>query len=308
MASDGGLGLARSLAPRTTEADKNTINNEQFFKDLTRLKELRSFLIQEAVSLENPTALQFGPLDSLQCSPQGRAPTREEWEELESRTQLLFGSLTEPLRQRFLFGRIPMSIAALPVGLLLVALVAFVIAITITANTIAAHEPPTPDPYQWHFYLLARFTLPLYLLWLMLLGALGSMAFVGMNALSVQHDITFDITNRKLIWLRITLGALFGVVLTLPFGGFDAFTQFIEMTLFHHTVSGFQADKSLGTQGLLLLLPFVLGFSTPLVITILNRFVDSAQTFFGKVAASDPAPKSESFRAHRFPSRQASQN
>jgi hypothetical protein len=284
MALDTALGLART--PVATELfDNNTINDEQFFKDLTRLKELRSFLIQEAVRVDNPAALQFGPLDELRCSRQGRPPTRAEWEELESRTQVLFACLTEPLRQRFLFGRIPMSVATLPVWLMLLAISALVAAILVTVHTIAANTPP--DPGKWSFYMVARFTLPIYLIWIMLLGALGSLAFVGMNALSVQHDITFDITNRKLMWLRITLGALFGVVLTLPFGGFDAFSQFVETLLFHKTVSGFPADKSLGAQGLLLLLPFVLGFSTPLVITILNRFVDSAQAFFGKIGADD---------------------
>src|SRR5215510_4179294 len=69
--------------------------------------------------------------------------------------------------------------------------------------------------------------LPFYLSWLMSIGAIGSVAFIGMNALSVQQDITFDLTNTRLMLLRITLGALFGLVLTLPFG-FDSFVQFCE--------------------------------------------------------------------------------
>lgn len=288
MASDIALELTRPPASLPTEAvDNNTINNEQFFQDLTRLKELRSFLIQEAVRLENPAALQFGPLDELRYSREGRLPTREEWEELESRTQVLFGCLSEPLRQRFLFGRIPMSVAILPAWLLLAAmlsLVAAIIATVYVAHLVTGNIAPT-------FY-LDRITLPIYLVWLMLLGALGSMAFVGMNALSVQHDITFDITNRKLMWLRVTLGALFAVILTLPFGGFEAFTSFIENLLFRHTYFETGGSTSVGKQGLLLVLPFVLGFSTPLVITILNRFVDAAQTFFGKTSATNAAQQS----------------
>jgi hypothetical protein len=54
------------------------------------------------------------------------------------------------------------------------------------------------------------------------MGAIGSVAFIGMNALSVQQDVTFDLNNDRLMVLRIVLGALFGIVLTLPFG----FTQF----------------------------------------------------------------------------------
>src|SRR5262249_10981146 len=42
-----------------------------------------------------------------------------------------------------------------------------------------------------------------------------------------------------------------------------------------------EATKPKGTDGLFLLLPFLLGFSTPLVLSILNRWIESIQTFFG---------------------------
>ena len=35
--------------------------------------------------------------------------------------------------------------------------------------------------------------LPFYLVWLMSLGASGSIAFIGMNALSVQQDVTLTL-------------------------------------------------------------------------------------------------------------------
>jgi hypothetical protein len=122
--------------------------------------------------------------------------------------------------------------------------------------------------------------------WLASLGAIGSISFVGMNALSVQDDATFDISNTKLLVLRISLGALFGVVLTLPFG-FNSFTTFIDLLLQggSQTPEGSQPLKEVPLQSLLLLLPFVLGFSTSLVIMILNQFVDAIQSFFGKKSA-----------------------
>jgi hypothetical protein len=140
--------------------------------------------------------------------------------------------------------------------------------------------------------------LPFYLIWTVSLGALGSVAFIGMNALSVQHDITFDPASPRLMTLRIVLGAVFGLVLTLPFG-FPAFAQFLA------TIRGWAGDVTKGlvlgdpikgymTQALLLLLPFVLGFSTSLVIIVLNRFVESAQAFFGRAGMSEPAHASRS--------------
>lgn len=119
-----------------------------------------------------------------------------------------------------------------------------------------------------------------FLLWIIALGAIGAAASIGMNALSVQDDATFDVSSGKFIWLRLVLGALFGTVLTLPLG-FDTFDTFLK---------GFgQAPASKDTadaakQAGLLLLPFILGFSTSLVILVLNRLIESAQTFFGKPA------------------------
>jgi predicted MFS family arabinose efflux permease len=66
-----------------------------------------------------------------------------------------------------------------------------------------------------------------FLIWVAALGGVGSIAFIGMNALAVQDDATFDITNTKLIALRIALGALFGAVLTLPVG-YPSFLAFLN--------------------------------------------------------------------------------
>ena len=73
---------------------------------------------------------------------------------------------------------------------------------------------------------LPLYALPLYMIWLAALGAIGSISFIGMNALAVQTDVTFDLTNTKLIVMQIVLGALFEIVLTLPFG-FGSFMDFL---------------------------------------------------------------------------------
>jgi hypothetical protein len=248
-----------------------SVNDEHFIRDLKRLKELRSFLIQEAINV-NPGdsgVLSFGRLNLLQHSDKGRAPTQEEWSAVEFHTQTLFRQLTEPLRRRFILGEIPSWVSILPILLALAALAALVGAVL------------------FH-HMGARVSLPFYLVWLMCLGAIGSVAFIGMNALSLQQDITFDLTNRRLMVLRIALGALFGLVLTLPFG-FQGFVEFIAGI--SRTAPGSdsalpQEKITVTTQALLLLLPFILGFSTSLVIMILNRLVDAVQSFFGKSGAS----------------------
>jgi hypothetical protein len=236
------------------------INDGQFIHDLKRLKELRSFLIQEAINISpgESDPLSFGTLNLLRYDIQGRAPTEEEWSKVELYTQTLFRLLTEPLRRRFILGGIPMWVSALPIMLALLALAALFGA---TKNT-------------------GSIQLLCYLGWLISLGAIGSVAFIGMNALSVQQDITFDLTNRRLMILRIALGSLFGLVLTLPFG-VDRFKEFI-LGINGVASSLPEPGKTVTNQALLLLLPFILGFSTSLVIMILNRLVEAVQAFFGK--------------------------
>jgi hypothetical protein len=283
MAQDGTAGVAKVISlggagtPETP--DQSLINDHGFIKDLNALKELRSFVIREAVNVEDPTALSFGRLDLLRYDANGVAPTQEDWSEVELHKRTLFSLLTEPLRRKFLLGEIPMWLAALPVAFAAVALLALYGAV---------HAATNPAAF------MGKSILPFYLVWVVLLGAIGSIAFIGMNALSIQRDITFDLTSRTLILLRIVLGALFGLVLTLPFG-FPAFIQFIARMMGWPWDENWQkawgATASDTKLALLLVLPFVLGFSTSLVIVVLNRLVDSAQAFFGRSGTSESSQK-----------------
>jgi hypothetical protein len=118
-----------------------------------------------------------------------------------------------------------------------------------------------------------------YLLWLISMGGMGSISFIGMNALSVQQDVTFDLLNPRLINLRVALGALFALVFTLPFG-YVGYAKFINvLTGQRATPTPSPLDIS---DSLMLVLPFLLGFSTSLVIMILNRMLEAAQSFFGR--------------------------
>jgi len=262
------------------QLDNNLINDKKFIRDLDRLKELRSFLVEEAPNLipEDSTALSLGRLNLLQYRSDGREPTQEEWSDVELHTQTLFHLLTETQRRRFLLGEIPSWIAIkLPISLLFLALAALICGI-VSQDT----EWLRLVPKNAHSSLL-----PFYTIWLMALGASGSVAFIGMNALSVQHDITFDLSNRTLMLLRITLGAVFGLVLTLPFG-FEGFMELIG-SLRKGPSSGMASAQTSNpaAQAMLLLLPFILGFSTSLVIVILNRLLGSVQAFFGRSGTGD---------------------
>ena len=262
---------------KPTEFD---ISDPFFMQDLAKLRELRSFLIREAVKLNSPDkgCLSFGELNLLRYKNNGRAPNENEWAQVEFHTQSLFSLLTDPLRRRFILGGIPWWASGLPLVFAAIALISLLLVFVILYVFYVDIAPGV-------------LILPFYLIWLMSLGAMGAIAFVGMNFLSVQEDVTFDLTNTRLMVLRISLGALFGLVLTLPFG-FQDFVAFRDSIAaiggFSHE-PGDTSTSGVTKQALMLLLPFILGFSTSLVILVLNRFVEAVQGFFGKPSGGIPA-------------------
>jgi hypothetical protein len=266
----------------TTDLD---VDDKYFIATLRTLTELRYFLTQEAVRIppEEVSSTSLSTLSQLRFHGRGRRPTAEEWLGLETNTERLFAALSEPLRRKFLVGRISWWRSGLPIAFVLLALLSLIVTIYFGYARLS-YGSSQPEG------ILGATIFPFYLAWLASLGAMGSIAFVGMNALSVQQDITFDLSNTRLITLRVALGALFGIVLTLPFAGFDAFLRFSYGILLTNLYVAAPTDTATAinvqAQTLLLLLPFVLGFSTPLVILVLNRFVDAVQIFFGKTSAA----------------------
>ncbi|HYX49052.1 MAG TPA: hypothetical protein VE843_04890, partial [Ktedonobacteraceae bacterium] len=133
-------------------------------------------------------------------------------------------------------------------------------------------RPSSPNLFFW------------YLGWVTAMGCIGAGAFIGMNAISAQQDITFDISNQRLIILRVVLGGLFALVLTVSFGS----QGFIEFCYYVGTGSRLGQGSNTGdgnpslTRDLVLIVPFLLGFSTSLVILILNQIIQGIQAFFGK--------------------------
>jgi hypothetical protein len=242
------------------------VSDVTFFEHVERLKELHYFLYQEAVPItpSDASSLKMGNLRALYYDKDGRPPTAEEWNQVESQTQAIFIFLSPALRRKFLMTGTPSIVLWMPVYLLSIAVISIVIPVA---------------TFNWGW--LTTLILIFYLVWLGSLGAVGALAYVGMNALSIQDDVTFDLSSVRLITLRVVLGALFAVVLTLPFG----YSNFIDFCRYLATYNGSQPHdilQQLTAQALSLLLPFVLGFSTPSVILILNQLVEAVQTFFGR--------------------------
>jgi len=183
---------------------RTLVSDRHFTRALKRLADLRSFIIDET-TIPLPNESSLGALNLLRYRKEGRPASEVEWKAFEDKTQALAGLLTESLRHQFARSRIsywvPFSAFCLT-------------AVAAGSMAWAVHD-------YLKFQNNTGAALLLYMVWLIALGAVGSLSFIGMNALSIQQDITFKM-NNKLMLLRATLGSLFALVLTLPFG-FEVF-------------------------------------------------------------------------------------
>lgn len=248
----------------TPEKDLNAIRDSRFMNQFANLSSLKILLLTQGIRMreEDAPLLSFGKLNHLRYDEKGRLPTVEEWEDLDKRSQKLFSYLDDGLRKRFELSQAANLIARLPLLLIILA-IPFVGLVSLIAAIFVVDRN------------LLLFGC--YFFWTALLGALGAIAFLSMNALSIEENVTFDLRNRSLLAVRIVLGSLFGVVLSIPFG-FYSFIAFWESIARGTPALG---PANFIQEATLLLLPFVLGFSTSLVILVLNKFVESVTVFFG---------------------------
>jgi hypothetical protein len=267
-------------APPTGPVDApldTALSDREFTRTLARLRRMASYLMEldtdfEAKVLE---AARLGALNLLKdVSPmKGRLATGKEWQDMQVRTQLIWSALTGPQRRKFLASEIPGWFSYLVLVLMFIAIGSISTAFVLKVGA----EPVGATGVA----MAGKLFFP-FVFWIGSLGAIGAVASIGMNALSVQDDVTFDISSSKFLWLRVVLGALFGTVLTLPLG-FVGFQQFLAV-LASGDAKPVDANEAV-KQASMLLMPFILGFSTSLVILVLNRMVEAVQTFFGKTAA-----------------------
>ena len=101
--------------------------------------------------------------------------------------------------------------------------------------------------------------------------------------MDIKFGFHFLTDAKSLLAVRIVLGSLFGFFLSMPFG----FYSFV--TFWASVARGTPAPSaaSFSFEAALLLLPFVLGFSTSLVILVLSKLVESISVFFGARRGSD---------------------
>ncbi|HEY5070396.1 MAG TPA: hypothetical protein VII63_00050 [Caulobacteraceae bacterium] len=255
------------------------VSDDQFIRQIALVRRIRTFLMEQGVAPASSSQMEASPFDLLELnlimyrSSAGPA-TYLQWQMLENRQSQLQRLFTPDLQRRFRLQTVQRLIIIIPVFLLLLA--GSALAMAIFPPSLALDGFSGTDP-------TAGWVFGGYLAWTACLGALGALGFLAVNSLSIQRDATFDLSDRGLVILRIVLGGLFGTIISLPFcfSYFKEFALFVNPTGHSLPVSTLSKVPVEGARGILLLVPFLLGFSTSLVMAILNRMIKGLETTFG---------------------------
>ncbi|CAG4902363.1 hypothetical protein [Paraburkholderia saeva] len=136
-----------------------------------------------------------------------------------------------------------------------------------------------------------RFSVLLIVLWSFSLGGLGAVANAFLHLLKLVPQQTLNTSDFFEVVGRTMLGCLFSTVLSLTL--FPEIGQFLESL----TAAAGKPDK---TAGLTALVPFLLGYSIPLVLRLLDKTIQAVELTFG---AEDRRTMTNSPRAGRPPGR-----
>ena len=257
---------SQDLSVTISETPPLTVNDKQFYLAAKFLQRVQQSILRETDL--PPTDIRIGRYRSIRFRRfRARQPTIEDWEDLEDKIIKLEPMLSKAMLKRVELKHISGAMLT-KWGLFLLFLAIGALAIGITSSTVASSyspigvDPPVNDLPSVSFLKVAS-----SIAWSGATGALGSVAFILVNALAIQVDPNVDFTSRTLVRLRMILGALFAIMVPLAFG-------------LHHFDRFNTSTPPNPQDSCLILLPFVLGFSTPLALTILGRLIEVITSLF----------------------------
>ena len=263
---------SRTLAdPSPIPSDANSICDRRFVDQLKEVKNLKQFLFEQKVKIESNqlAAIDLGLLNNLHFGTDGRMPTPDEWKLLDEKISILTSYLSDDLRQKIRIRELGVFFNVLPL-IFLLATLATVIFRFLYGGFFAKGS-----------LLFNMSYLVSLIVWTVAQGGLGACAFLGTRIATKRTDKTLtdvltditDVTDEGILRIRIVLGCLFGSLIGVPIGSL-AFDK-MGNAIYDSSVTLSPSDFAL------IVLPFMVGFSTNLVLAILERFIDSIRTFFG---------------------------
>lgn len=247
------------------------ISDRLFVRQLGYARSLVTFLIRRQALPEKPPDVlaNLAALGSIRYSPRGRAPSEEEWRKLYAISRGLASELPLEIATAFSIWRLRTFFGLFPFIFLIMGIAALEATYLMSLAAGSA---------GWYYFI----GLAAVLSWTCALGGLGTSAFFGTSLLAQLASAAGndqarlkEITDDTYLQTRLMIGILFAFVLGLPFGHLSLFTA--STSLFNDV----SWNSELFTKMLYILAPFLLGFSTALVLSILERLIEGIKTTLG---------------------------
>jgi len=246
------------------------IGDRLFIQQLDYTRSLITFLIRRQALPEKLSDIlaNLAALGGMRYSPAGRAASEEEWRKLYAISRGLASELPLEIATAFSIWRLRTFFGLFPLLFLIMGIAALE----------AMYFLGYAQGSAWFYFI----GLAAVLSWTCALGGLGTSAFFGTSLLAQLASATGDdqaklkvITDGTYLQTRLMIGILFAFVLGLPFGHLSLKTA--SDSLFKDVVW----NSDLFTTVLYILAPFLLGFSTALVLAILERLIEGIKTTLG---------------------------
>ncbi|SRR5882672_444459 len=276
----GVLGFQDLNAPKRTTNHSHhyhCLSDRLFDDQLNQVKKLKLFLIEEKVPFDVENSIDINYFNGFRYEANGRSPTKEDWSHLDAIYLALVKSLhAKPgLRRKIRIQELALYFRTLPI-------------VFFSASAISTGLYFELDDIFGRFWFYYPMWTSLIIVWPIFQGGLGACAFLGTSAIiqrrreikekereptSGKMEFDFaDITDKNFLAIRVVLGCLFGFLLGFPFAKYSLDSTFETVrTLNTLNVKEFAPG----------LVPFMVGFSTNLVLTLLNRLVATIQAIFG---------------------------
>ena len=246
------------------------IGDRLFIQQLSYTRSLVTFLIRrQALPQKSPDVLaNLAALGSMRYSHAGRAASEDEWQKLYAISRGLASELPLEIATAFSIWRLRTFFGLFPLIFLIMGIAA------LEEKYFLGYAEGSP----WYYFI----GLVAVLSWTCALGGLGTSAFFGTSLLAQLASATGndqaklkEITDSTYLQTRLMIGILFALVLGLPFGHLSLFTAS------HVLYTDIDWSAELFTTMLHILAPFLLGFSTALVLAILERLIEGIKTTLG---------------------------
>lgn len=247
------------------------ISDRLFIQQLAYVRSLVTFLIQrQALPAKPPEILaDLAALGGLRYSSAGRAASEEEWQKLYALSHELSSQLPPDIVTAFSIWRLRTFFGLFPLIFLILGVV------SLEATYLKGYAV---EGSGWYYFI----GLAAVLSWTCALGGLGTSAFFGTSLLAQLASSTGsdqaklrEITDYNYLQTRLMIGILFAFVLGLPFGHLSLVSA--STSLYNDVIWNAELINTV----MHILAPFLLGFSTALVLAILERLIEGIKTTLG---------------------------